>query len=162
MIDQNRASSVPTAAPPGFLVTLTSDINRPVHRRADPSFLASNGTVTSNCHLSTTYSLTAGNQLSATDGSIFSTSPDIKYQPFVTNNTTGSISTTWQLFGNYLIWKNNAFQNGTASLCVDSTSKTIYVYFADPVPESCTPVYLTTLPGEYNLCLYIVAPLRQA
>ena len=99
-----------------------------------------------NCLASTIYHLNSDGQLSAANGEIYSTTEGVVSEPFIPSAVVGNISTTWQLSGGVLSFNNDAFLNGSASLCMDPISENIEIYFLAVPPSSCIPIFLTTEP----------------
>ena len=77
----------------------------------------------------------------------YSTSPGILSAPFAPSSEIGNISTTWQLVGGTLSWKNSLFSNGTATLCTDATGM-VQAYFLAAIPDDCRPISLTQASGQ--------------
>ena len=148
------ANTSSSPAPLRFLVSFqvaTRTYNGHMLRRQDTtgSFITFEGAATANCLESLLYSINALGQLSVTDGRIFSFSKRVGSARFVPSTSVGGISTTWELSGPTLRFDNSTFLNGTATLCLDTLSNTIEVYYLEAPPITCSPVVLTVASRQY-------------
>ena len=147
------APSAPSSTPTGFLINYQAPGNSALRRRDTLSFPTLDGQATSACIHSPLFNVDPAGQLSVVNAGVsmtYSTSSGVTSALFAPSSDIQSISTTWQLVAGTLIWKNDAFFNGTAALCGDSTGA-IQAYFLTPVPANCTPIFLREASGQQFL-----------
>lgn len=128
----------------------TNNAQNALSRRQTPAegYITLGGKGTEACHSSALCFLDGEGRLSADNGTIYSTDADIISQPFAPSSSIGSIATTWQLEGGLLQWINASFSNNAASLCIDTISDTVEVYFLTIPSSSCIPIALSIAPRK--------------
>lgn len=90
-------------------------------------------------------------------GQKVSTSPGPAAAPLAVSPTVGSITRTWEIVDDELLWVNGSFAGGQATFCQDSTIRKVFFVTtgAGTEPDGCTPVTLTPLFGKFDPSLAI-------
>ncbi|KAH8890306.1 hypothetical protein GQ53DRAFT_824930 [Thozetella sp. PMI_491] len=153
----NSSLSVPTAAPlPSGSVPLPSQnfaiaIQPPSNqkRQTGGSYVSSSGESTSNCSQGSLWSGLNGQLLYA--GMVISTNPGNTYQPLPGIAQNGSISTTFRLLNNELVWVNSAFMNNKAQFCQDSAGQVYAKFTNSSLGFDCSPVVLGVVTRESGM-----------
>ena len=143
------APSAPSSTPTGFLINYQAPGNNVLRRRDTLNYPTLDGQATSACIHSPLFSVDPAGQLSVVNvgtSMTYSTSSGVTSALFAPSSDIQSISTTWQLVAGTLIWNNDVFLNGTASLCGDPTGG-IQAYFLTSIPANCTPISLREASG---------------
>ena len=83
------------------------------------------------------------------NSSFYSTDPGVVFAVFAVSPQLKSITTTWTIEGNYLVWKNAAFLNGEATIC--KSGKELNIYFTEAPPTGCTITRLSLIPGMSSI-----------
>lgn len=151
----SRDAAIPSALAKGFIVnfktTTRTNTNNGARRARQVqvlAFITPEGEGTDDCTHSTIYNLSSDGVLSLPDGGTYSTSTGVSSILFAPADDVGNITTAWQFVGNTLRWVNDAFLNNTAAICFDRSSSSLFAYFLELPPDSCTPVIFYTAPCQ--------------
>jgi hypothetical protein len=144
------SSSEPTQPPSSssyiFNIQIAVDVDsrkRDVVVGANTGFIGGAGPVnTSDCSLATPFVFSNGTLSSG--GQLLSTEPGLSYQPFMTDATVGSITTTFAIQDNILVWLNDEFSGGQAGFCQDNQGQVFITFDTTIPPFDCTPVQLVS------------------
>jgi hypothetical protein len=136
-ITHSSAPPSPTQAQDIFV--LVAMRARQIEKRQSGSyFVSSEGTITNDCTTAPIYTARNGVLTASVNGVVYtySTSPGVKYAPFVPSTVPGSITTAFTIGTNAVLqWQNEAFYNGQANFCAVQNG-TIYAVFAqDAQPQ---------------------------
>ena len=144
-------TTTPTPSPTPFLLSITPAPARQRRRRqtTNQQLVGGDGQSTAECSNAARLVVNEG-QLSI-NGQLLITLPGQPFVPFFSTGgaTPGSISTTFDIVDDRLIWSNGAFADGTASFCRDQAG-TIFAVFGTP-PVDCAEVVLSSVPSKSHM-----------
>jgi hypothetical protein len=106
---------------------------------------------TSDCSLATPFIFDHGTLSSG--GQLISTDPGVTYQPFAVNPDVGSITTTFAVEGNTLVWYNESFVNNYADSCQDTGGQVWVIFDGNPPPFDCSTIVLVTFESKFKTAL---------
>lgn len=137
----------PTSSAPSYLLSVS--YGEPVaYRRQESSYsfyIGRNGTAAGTCQQAAAFTFTMNGELEDADGFIYAP-PGSTETPFIggENPPYGSITTTFIIQNDTLVWDSSSFQLGHALFCV--IGQTVEAVFTAQYPDGCLPVTLGVSP----------------
>ena len=116
-------------------------------------YLNQGGDAQGNCKDTSAFALSPEGVLSVYGDpeNIFSVDVGVDFAPLAPSKPGKSIQTTWAVTGNDVTWTNNAFLNGAAVFCADTSG--VVAYFTVDPPSDCTEVKFVGEDGKYTVCV---------
>ena len=86
---------------------------------------------------------------------LISVNPGVPYISLMDISVEGSITTTFSVVNDSLIWSNSSFYYGEAQFCQQTDGDILVSFTEDGAPDDCMPVDLRVYRGKYfQRCMY--------